>query len=112
MLERLRRLFGRSKCESCEAYRSMIQLQRDQVAFLEGQTSKLQDALLKAMRVDRPEIKHDPVATMPPNWAQMRRKLEGKYKVKKPEDKVEDHWVERIKEMEKEAGVNAGYAQG
>ena len=49
-----------------------------------------------------------PIAQTPQPWSNMKKKLEEKYSRnrEKPEDKVQSHWENKIKEMESVAGLN------
>lgn len=97
-------------CSACDAHRGTIEVLKEQVNFLQQQISTLEDALMKATRltpIAQNQAKGgEPVATMPPSWDVIRRKLEEKHR-RKPEtheDQVASHWENKIQEMEGNAG--------
>lgn len=128
MLEAIRDFLGnlrapkpRPVCDTCEAYRGQIQDLKEERAFLHGQIETLQQALFRAVRIAEQVRSHsertsEPMATMPPLWHSMKQQLEAKHRRKAqggppPEDKVADHWTEKIAEMEREGEIRASQEQ-
>lgn len=87
-----------ARCASLELHNHDL---RNQVEFLQTWLNEIKG------RKERSEGAR-PIAQTPQPWNNMRKKLEEKYSRnrEKPEDKVQSHWENKIREMESVAGLN------